>query len=141
MRTATKIGLALLGAVALASGAFALGTQLDDGSAVAAGADQHRSSATGPKRTHSDWSGGPGLWRAGGLDALAAELGVEEDALGQALDGLRDELPDGEAVDLPQALADGLSIDVDRAREALRDARPDLPDSVDEARDAVAAEL
>jgi len=140
MRTATKIGLALLGAVVLASGAFALGTQLDDGSAVAAKSDPSSSSSTTPKRAKPGPPGGPGLWR-GGLESLADELGVEEDALEKALDELRDELPDVEPVDLAQALADGLNVDRDRAREALRDARPDLPGSFDEARDAVAAEL
>ncbi|MBX5441648.1 MAG: hypothetical protein IRZ32_08990 [Solirubrobacteraceae bacterium] len=140
MRTATKIGLALLGAVVLASGAFALGTQLDDGSAVAAKSDSSGSSSTTPKRTKPGAPGGPGFWR-GGPEGLADELGVEEDALEKALDELRDELPDVEHVDLAQALADGLNVDRDRAREALRDARPDLPDSFDEARKAVAAEL
>jgi hypothetical protein len=140
MRTATKIGLALLGAVVLASGAFALGTQLGDGSAVAAEKDPSSSSSATPKRTKPGPPGGPGF-RHGGLASLAGELGVEEDALEKALDELRDELPDVEPVDLAQALADGLNVDRDRAREALRDARPDLPDSFDEARDAVAAEL
>jgi hypothetical protein len=73
--------LALTGAIALASGAYALGSQ-SDGNAVAAGEGQDR----GPVLMHR---GGPGPGRGFGLERLADRLGVESSELREALEDVR----------------------------------------------------
>lgn len=73
--------LALTGAVALASGAYALGSQ-SDGDAVAAGDDQ----GARPAFAHR---GGPGPGRGFGLERLADRLGVEASELREALEDVR----------------------------------------------------
>jgi hypothetical protein len=74
--------LALTGALALASGAYALGSQ-SDGNAVAAGEGQDR----GPVLMHR---GGRGPGPAGfGLERLADRLSVEASELREALEDVR----------------------------------------------------
>jgi hypothetical protein len=106
--------LALAGAVALASGAYALGTQADDGSA-AAGND--RAAGYG----HGFGPGRPGL--RPGLDSLADRLGVEEADLRDAFEDIATERRD----DFAQRLADALNIDRAKVEQALEDLRPERP--------------
>jgi len=73
--------LALTGAVALASGAYALGSQ-SDGSAVAAGDDAR------PAFAHRGGPG-PGPGAGFGLERLADRLGVEASDLREALEDVR----------------------------------------------------
>ena len=108
--------LALAGAVALASGAYALGTQADDGSAAA---DDARAAGYG----HGF---GPGPGRNGlrpGFDDLADRLGVDEAALRSALEDIAKERKD----DFAQRLADALKIDRAKVEQAFADARPERP--------------
>jgi transcriptional regulator with XRE-family HTH domain len=118
--------LALAGAVALASGAYALGTQADDGSAAARGASGdpvgygHGFGPGGP-RFGPGRPDGPGLRL--GFDDLADRLGVEEAAL---RDALEDIAADREG-DFAQRLADALNVDRAKVEQALENARPDRP--------------
>jgi AraC-like DNA-binding protein len=103
--------LVLAGAVALASGAYALGTQADDGSAAA-----------GNGRPAGYGHGfGPG--HRPGLDNLADRLGIDEAALRDAFEDIANERKD----DFAQRLADALKIDRDKVEQALEDARPERP--------------
>jgi energy-converting hydrogenase A subunit M len=108
--------LAVAGAVALASGAYALGTQADDGSA-AAGNDR----AAGYGHGFGPGPGRPGL--RPGFDGLADRLGVDEAALRSALEDIADEHKD----DFAERLADALKIDRAKVEQALEDARPERP--------------
>jgi transcriptional regulator with XRE-family HTH domain len=131
--------LALAGAVALASGAYALGSQVGDGSAAAANA------ATGPGYGPPPGAG-PG-WRGGGpgerLNDLADRLGVSEDALRTALNDLAKDHRD----DIAQKLADALGIDVAKVQSAFdnlrpqRDARPPHDERRDDFAKALATQL
>jgi AraC-like DNA-binding protein len=103
--------LALAGAVALASGAYALGSQADDGSAAA---DNARAAGYG----HGF---GPGL--RPGFDDLADRLGVDETALRSALEDIANERTD----DFAQRLADALKVDRAKVEQALEDMRLDRP--------------
>ena len=111
--------LALTGAVALASGAYALGSQAADGDAVAAKTPQ---TATAPP-------GRPGHWGRGGpasLSALADRLGVDAAALRSALQDIRPQLPDRDKLrdDFAQELADALNIDVAKVTAAFDKLKP-----------------
>ena len=109
--------LALAGAVALASGAYALGTQADDG---AAAADNGRAAGYG----HGFGPGRPGgRGLQSGFDRLADRLGVEEAALRDAFEDIANEHRD----DFAQRLADALKIDREKVEQALEDARPERP--------------
>jgi hypothetical protein len=107
--------LAVAGAIALASGAYALGTQVDDGTAAA-----HRGPDAGfgygPGRPH-----GPGV--RPGFDALAEELGVEEDTLRDALEDIAAD----RRTDFAPRLAAALGIEAAKVEQALEDARPERP--------------
>jgi len=109
--------LALAGAVALASGAYALGSQAGDGSAAAA--KTANTTGYGPPP-----GGGPGAWHGGGpgerLTGLADRLGVSEAALRKALADLGNEKRD----DIAQKLADALGIDVAKVQSAFDKLRP-----------------
>ncbi|HEX8083168.1 MAG TPA: Clp protease N-terminal domain-containing protein [Solirubrobacteraceae bacterium] len=105
----------LAGCVAVASAAFALGSQSGDGSAAAA---RDGGSTENARFVHRGGPGGPGL------SALADRLGVSEAKLREALDSLR---PSGDPADhedeLAAALAKSLGLDqakVDAALEQLR---------------------
>ena len=116
--------LALAGAVALASGAYALGTQVDDGNAAAA-----KSPNAAPA-----FAGGPGRPGFGhgprgfgeGFETLADKLGVSEAKLRAALDDIAKE----HRTDFATRIADALNIDrakVEAAFDKLRPKRPDRP--------------
>jgi Clp amino terminal domain, pathogenicity island component len=112
-----KTAVVLTGAVALASGAYALGSQTD-GTADAAG-DRGQ-------LAHYGGRPGPGGPRGFGLDGLADRLGVEEDALRDALEDVRGTLPDPGDIrdDFAKELADELGTTeakVDAALERIRD--------------------
>jgi biotin operon repressor len=115
--------LALAGAVALASGAYALGTQ-SDGTA---------SAAKSPQRPEIRFGGGPGFGHgpgiAGrpGLDGLATKLGVSEAKLRTALEEIASE----HRGDFATQIADALGVDrakVEAAFDKLRAQRPKRPD-------------
>jgi ClpA/ClpB-like protein len=111
--------LALTGAVALASGAYALGSQSGDGDAVAAKAAQ---TAAAPPFGHGRWHDGPA-----GLDDLATRLGVDADKLRAALEDIRGQRSDpGERRrdEFAQELADALGIDVAKVTAAFDKVEP-----------------
>ena len=116
--------LALAGAVALASGAYALGTQADDGNAAAAKSPNAAPAfAGGPGRPGFGHHGGPG---GPAFDSLADRLGVSEAKLRTTLEDIAKE----HRTDFAQTLADALSIDrakVEAAFDKLRPKRPDRP--------------
>ncbi len=108
-----KTAAALSGALVLASGAYALGSQAGDGSALAG------------SKTPSPQAAPPGPGRHGGprdLSAVAGRLGVTEDKLRAALQDLR---PDRKAAkddrrdELAKALAGELGLTTDKVQAAL----------------------
>ena len=107
---------ALAGAVALASGAYALGTQADDGSAEAA-----RTARGEVRFGHGFGPGRPGL--RPGFEALADRLGVDEDDLREAFEDIAADHKD----DAAQRLADALGIDAAKVEQAFEDMRPERP--------------
>jgi biotin operon repressor len=124
MKTTTA---ALGGAVALASAAFAIGSQAGDGSATAASAASAGSSSTEAtvrmREVHlRDGARGPGLGN------LAEDLGVSEDKLRDALEAVRAaQAPKGDRrEDHAAALAKALgksAEDVEKAMQAVREQR------------------
>jgi transcriptional regulator with XRE-family HTH domain len=113
---------ALAGAVALASGAYALGTQAEGGSAEAA------KTAGGEVRFgHGFGAGGPGIPGAPGLrpgfEDLADRLGVDEADLRKALEDIASERRD----DFAQRLADALNVERAKVEQALENVRPERP--------------
>jgi len=117
-----KYALALTGAVVLASGAFAVGTQAGDGVAVAGGAGD-RMAMDGPHR------GGPfGRQGGAGLQTLADRLGVDAEKLRTALEKVRPQRRSGDRKgELTAALATGLKVPEGRVKAALDRVRPDRP--------------
>jgi hypothetical protein len=112
-----KTAVALSGALVLASGAYALGSQTGDGSALAGDRTSTSGRQAGPY--------GPGPGRRGGprrdLSDIAGRLGVTEAKLKAALQDLR---PDGGAMDerraaLAKALAGELGVPADKVTAAL----------------------
>lgn len=97
------------GALAVASVGYGLGTQADDGTAVADGS--------------RGGNGGPGLrlerGAPPGFSDLADRLGVDADELEQALRDFRDEHKADVRVELADELADALGIEADKVRAAL----------------------
>lgn len=116
-RRGRTIATALAGAVALASGAYALGTQAGDGSATAS--DNPRPAL------EARFDGPPGF----GLDRLADRLGVDDDKLEDALRELRNDGP--RPVDVEQELADALGVSSERLREALENVRGDIGERIE----------
>jgi hypothetical protein len=108
--------LALTGASALASGAYALGSQAGDGSAAAAKTPNANGYGPPPGGARGWHGGGPGER----LNGLADRLGVSEAALRKALTDLAKEHRD----DLAQKLADALGIDVAKVQSAFENVRP-----------------
>jgi AraC-like DNA-binding protein len=134
--------LALAGAVALASGAYALGAQADDGNAAAAkspGAAPAFAGGPGRPGFGHGFRGGPGGPGAA-FDSLADRLGVSEAKLRSALEDIAKE----HRTDFAQKLADTLKIDrakVDAAFDKLRPKRPDRPRAPEAFAAALAKEL
>ena len=119
-RTKTTTALAVAGAVALASGAYALGSQTGDGDAVAA-----RNGIPPALGYGGPPPAGPGhRWRGGGgppmLEGLAARLGVDESDLQAALEDIRKDHGD----DFARQLAAALGVDVSKVTAAFDKLRP-----------------
>ena len=123
-RTKT-ITAALGGAVALASGAYAIGSQAGDGSATAASSASARPAASAPADARTvHFRGG----RGAGLEDLAEDLGVTEAKLRAALEAVReDQAPKADRREaMAAALAKALgksTADVEKAFETLHDER------------------
>jgi hypothetical protein len=126
-----KTAVVLTGAVALASGAYALGSQTD-GSAEAAG-----------DRPAGYFHGGPGPGVAFGLDRLADRLGVDEDKLREALEDVRGTLPDKDELraDFAKELADELGTTEAKVEAALERIREKHEQAFEARQDAVAEAL
>jgi Clp amino terminal domain, pathogenicity island component len=115
--------LALAGAVALASGAYALGSQAGDGAAAAAKTTNGTGYGPPPRAAGGQWRGGPSPGDRGPgvrLTGLADRLGVSEADLRKALTDLGNEKRD----DIAQKLADALGIDVAKVQSAFDKLRP-----------------
>ena len=111
--------IALAGAVALASGAYALGAQADDGSAEAA-----KTARDEARFGHGFGVGGDGLpGLRPGFDDLADRLGVDEADLRAALEDIGADRKD----DAAQRLADALGIDAAKVEQAFENVRPERP--------------
>lgn len=109
---AKKTAAAISGALVLASGAYALGTQTGDGTALAGGTTPSSAGAPGPGRP-----GGPR-----DLSGIAAELGVTEAKLRAALEDLRPDRgakKDEHQDELAKALASELGLDQAKVTAAL----------------------
>lgn len=122
-----KTAAVLTGAVALASGAYALGSQTD-GSAVAAG----------DRPVHYS---GPG--HGFGLERLADRLGVDQADLREALEDARGDLPDrsDRRADFAEQLADELGTTQAKVEAALERIRAKHEAAATERRDALAEAL
>jgi hypothetical protein len=109
---------ALLGAVALASAAYGIGTQSGDGTASAA-----RDNSSGAR-------GGPPGERFFelGFGDLAEELGVNEDELADALRDFHDREHTERRDPFASAVAEALDKPVDEVRAALDEVRPEEGD-------------
>jgi hypothetical protein len=136
--------IALTGAVALASGAYALGSQSGDGTAGAADSDDPPSLAV-----PAPIAGGPGPLtmpdraRGGapfGLDRLADRLGVEESELRDALEDLRPQPPDPPR-DFAENLAKELGVDTADVEAALERLREKAEREMEQQRDEFAQRL
>src|SRR3954447_5767387 len=132
MKTGTKqLAIILLAGVALASGAYALGSQSGGGGALASGASS--SAASGPGATNVADRQGPrtvrGVRRGArdfGLDALAQKLGVSPTALRDALQAIRQaKTPEPRPPEAIQALATALGKPVDQVTAAVNSVLPD----------------
>jgi biotin operon repressor len=113
-----KTAAALTGALVLASGAYALGSQAGDGSALAGSPSARQNTGYGFGAGHRGHQGGP---REALADA-AKQLGVSEDKLLAALRKLRDERKDkiGDLRDaFEKALAQELGISEAKVESAL----------------------
>jgi len=120
-----RTAVALAAAIALASGAYALGSQAGDGAAVAANGGSDDNAQAAPPR----WGGGPpGLSDRGGppgFSELADRLGVEQDALQDAMSDLRGTIapPGPPGDDFPKELADELGTTEAKVEAALERVR------------------
>jgi biotin operon repressor len=118
---AKHTAIVLGGAIALASGAYALGTQTGDGTASA-----------GSKAATSSAQPRPGLrhdrFRTGfrpALDDLAAKLGVKTADLRTALMQVKTELAPPDRGDKLSGLADALGVSQSKLEAALQKLRPE----------------
>jgi hypothetical protein len=135
--------IALTGAVALASGAYALGSQAGGGSAVAADPpDRPALEIRGPLR------GDPGEIRRHlrggpfGLDRIADKLGVEESELRDALEDFRADPPDPpDPGDFAEDLARELGIEQNRVEEALERLRDKTEQEMEQRHDELVQRL
>jgi DNA-binding MarR family transcriptional regulator len=118
-------GLALVGAVAVAFGAYSLGSQTGGGSAGASGTPG--SGATAAKGTQATHFGRRGGGRFGNdLSGLATKLGVTEDQLRTALQAVRQQLkPDQDRRQrLASELGAALNLPADQVTAALQKVLP-----------------
>src|SRR5215217_1631547 len=135
--------IVLGGAVALSSGAYALGSQSGNGDAQAVTSSSPRTAAVASTSTQSRPTfrrGGFGRGRGFGrpvFDDLASKLGVSTAALQAAL---RDLGPDVRA-DHEQGLADALGVSEAKLRAALEKLRPDMGERHDDLAKALAEKL
>ena len=100
----------LVGAVGLASAAYGLGSQVGDGSAAAGGG-----SGSSAGTADRDFQRGA----PPGFEDLADSLGVEADALEEALRDFHDQEAQNRQGDFAAALAGALGISADKVTEAL----------------------
>jgi hypothetical protein len=128
-----KAALALTGAVALASGAYTLGAQADDGAAVASGTPKTTLAHHGPGR-----GGGPVAF-----EDLADRLGVSDAKLRAALEDIRGNRPKpGERRDaFAKDLATELGTTEAKVKAALERLRTKYEAQEQDRRDALAEEL
>jgi biotin operon repressor len=102
------------GALAIASVGYGLGTQADDGTAVA-GAEQKSGAAAGP--------GGPPRFFGGGqppgFTELADRLGVDADRLARAMRDFRDQEDVDRRDEFANAIAGALGISSDKVKSAF----------------------
>ena len=129
-----KTAAVLAGAVALASGAYALGSQ-SDGSAVAG---DRAAPVAGAREVHFAGPGHPF-----GLDRLADRLGVKEQALREALEDVRGDLPDPHKLrdDFAKQLADELGTTQAKVEAALERIRERQEQEFKKRQDAFAEAL
>ena len=145
MKMSRTTTAALTGAVALASGAYALGTQEGDGSAVARSSDAAATAVVGPSGYGpGSGPGRPGHDRRGARDlsGLASRLGVGEEALRTALQELRDARDrdrDDHHEALAATLAGSLGVSQDKVEHALDALHGDRDRDRQERRQAFAA--
>jgi hypothetical protein len=135
--------IALTGAVALASGAYALGSQSGDGSAVAADPPDRPSIEIrgglppGPDEIRRHLRDGPF-----GLDRIADKLGVEESELRDALEDFRADPPDPpDPGDFAEELAKELGVATDRVEAALERMRDRTAQEMEQRRDELVDRL
>lgn len=105
----------LTGAVAVASAAYGLGSQADDGAAVARGGE----SRTGGPPIFMERGPGPGFQK------LAKTLGVDADELAKALRDFHEQGESARRDGFATALAESLGVDAADVRKALFEVRPD----------------
>ncbi|MDX6722443.1 MAG: hypothetical protein QOD73_847 [Solirubrobacteraceae bacterium] len=145
---AKKSAVLLGAAVALSSGAYALGSQAGDGGAIASSSSGASSPATATA-TPISTSRGRGRGRDGdgpgdrGLTTLAGRLGVTPAALRTALQDLRAAQPSpaDRRAELATALAAALNLPLDKVTAALAAAAPDRGAKADTLAAALASEL
>ena len=132
-----KTAAVLAGAVALASGAYALGSQTD-GSAVAAG-DRPVHFRGGPP----GFGHGPGGPDGFGLDRMADRLGVEPSELREALEDVRGDIDPPREIrgDFAADLAKELGTTEAKVEAALERIRTRHEAEMEKRRDAFAEEL
>ncbi len=102
------------GALAIASVGYGLGTQADDGTAVAGG-DQRSGAAAGPGGPPRFFEGG----QPPGFTELADRLGVDADKLARAMRDFHDQQDADRRDEFTNVLADALGIPAARVRTAF----------------------
>jgi hypothetical protein len=124
--------LILAGAVALASAAYAIGTQVGGGSAAARDEEPERGPRFAPDERFGPGAGfGPGAHVGPGerfeppepFGDLADELGIDSDELRDALEDFRKQRLDGPRDGLAEALADALGRSTDEVEKAFEELR------------------
>jgi energy-converting hydrogenase A subunit M len=136
MRTGTKTAaIALSCAVALASGAYALGSQAGGGTAAA---DNDNNADRSGLAFPAHFRGGPPSG-----ESFADRLGVDEDKLRDALEDIRPSLPDPRDVkgDFAEDLARELGIEAQRVEDALDRLRDKAEQEAEQRRDEFAERL